>query len=232
MKKLLTLLVIFCSLVLISCEKEAGVGGTATIKGVLYLERYNVDYSQLIETIPAKDEKVYIQYGDTKSVSDDVDTSPEGYFEFTYLYEGDYTIYYYSEDSSDIYAPKKEVLFQVNLGKGEDKDLGDLTCFETLDFDDGKSTISGTIYVVDGLDSIVDPGYEVYLRPNNGQEAKRIRTLDDGTFYFVEILPGDYTVYVLSEEGNKSEVIETVSTQVTVTKDSVYYVEDLYHYRF
>ena len=42
------------------------------------------------------DEEVYLIYGDDASYSERNRTGPDGFFEFRYLREGDYTIYVYS----------------------------------------------------------------------------------------------------------------------------------------
>lgn len=212
--------------VLSSCEVKEGEGGSATIKGRLMLEQYNDDFSLLVRRLPAGDENVYIQYGNKTTVSDDVETSFDGYFEFNYLYEGDYTVFYYSMDSADQLAPEKEVILKVNLAKGEEKDLGELTYFETLDFDEGEASISGRVYeviynkyaIVE--DTILALEKEVYLRSDNHiYFDDRIRTQEDGAFYFENLLPGAYTVYVISEDTLRPNYNIPITKHISISEN-------------
>ena len=50
--------------------------------------------------LPAKDQEVYIVYGDNISPDDKIVTNYEGAFSFTGLRKGDYTIYTYSQDTA------------------------------------------------------------------------------------------------------------------------------------
>lgn len=220
MKTKFTVLLLLIAL-LSACNKEEGLGGKSTIKGYLMIEQYNDDYSVLVDSMPAMDEKVYIQYGNDKAVSDDVETSPDGYFEFPYLYEGDYTIFYYSEDSTDLFLPKKEVLVEVQLGNDETKDLGVLKTFETLKFDEGKAFISGVVYEIDKYnDTTQIAELPVYIRSKNHNfYDDRIRTQEDGSFYFNQLLPGEYVVYVFSED--RLENVVPVMNTVTIATNEL-----------
>lgn len=229
--------VLFILVALLSaCNQESGLGGKSTIKGYLVIEQYNDDYSVFVDSMPAKDEKVFIQYGTTQAVSDDVETSPDGYFEFEYLYEGDYTIFYYSKDSSDQYSDKKEVLVEVQLGKDETKDLGVLKIFEALDFDEGKAFISGTVFEVDKsypFDTIVITELPVYIRSvNHNLYDDRIRTQEDGSFYFNNLLPGKYYVYVFSEDNSKDQYAIMDSVTITSHEYKEYPLGDVFTYNY
>jgi len=87
-------------LLLISCEKGAGEGGMASIGGHVTIEDYNFDFTILRDTYPAQEYDVYIIYGDDDYFGDRIKTSYDGYFEFNYLREGDYTIFVYSKDKT------------------------------------------------------------------------------------------------------------------------------------
>jgi hypothetical protein len=85
------------------CQKEAGDGGLATIKGVINREYRTVlsnPSTALEEQLPAMDQEVYIVYGDNISPDDKVVTNYDGAFSFTGLRKGDYTIYTYSQDTA------------------------------------------------------------------------------------------------------------------------------------
>lgn len=81
------------------CKKE-GVGGDATIRGYVKAEKWNSTFTQYIGTYPARDVDVYIQYDDTFGYDDRTRTDYNGYFEFPFLYPGDYHLYTYSRDST------------------------------------------------------------------------------------------------------------------------------------
>ena len=100
MKNLLLILLAF-SCVLLSCKKEAGEGGKATIKGFVWLKEYNGNFNSLELEREAFDEYVYIQYGDDINYGDRIKTNYEGKFEFNYLRPGKYKVYVYSKDPND-----------------------------------------------------------------------------------------------------------------------------------
>ena len=107
MKKLL-LLTLMLNL-LLACQKEAGEGGTSTIKGkvITYeLNHFDVPGSnQSVDTLgyySQADEEVYIIYGDEDNLYDDsYETSFDGSFRFENLRKGKYTVFMYSECESD-----------------------------------------------------------------------------------------------------------------------------------
>ncbi len=98
------------ALSLLACEKEPGEGGMAKIGGKVIIEDYNFDFSILRDTYPAQDYDVYIIYGDDPYYGDKIKTSYDGYFEFDYLREGDYTIFVYSKDKTLDYNVTSKML--------------------------------------------------------------------------------------------------------------------------
>lgn len=92
--------IIACIVLLGSCEKEAGEGGSATITGKVFVRDYNSSFTTLNREYFAPDEDVYIIYGDDPSYGDRVRTSFDGSYMFKYLREGKYKIYVYSDDST------------------------------------------------------------------------------------------------------------------------------------
>jgi hypothetical protein len=82
-----------------SCEKPAGPGGKATIKGKVYSYDYDNTQRYLLSKGYAPGEKVYITYGNT-SVGKDVKTDADGSFEFMYLNKGHYKVFVNSLDTS------------------------------------------------------------------------------------------------------------------------------------
>ena len=130
MKKLLTLIII-SSLIITSCKKPAGEGGKATIKGKVFVQNYNGNFTQLNDEYYAQGERVYIIYGDETSVGDDVRTSYDGSYEFKYLRKGNYKIYAFSKDSTLSSLNKKvEVLKNVEIkSKKETVELPTIVIF-------------------------------------------------------------------------------------------------------
>lgn len=95
MKKILVLL-FAAGLFAVSCNKEAGEGGTSSITGSILVNDY--DGSGVFqEQYPGQDEDVYIIYGtEDQTYNDNFSTSHDGSFRFDYLTPGDYTIFAYS----------------------------------------------------------------------------------------------------------------------------------------
>lgn len=88
-------------MVVVSCKKEAGPGGTGSIKGSIIEEDWNSSFTTKLNTYAGADVDVYIIYGDDDNTFDDrVRTSYDGSYEFNYLQKGIYKIYAYSKDST------------------------------------------------------------------------------------------------------------------------------------
>jgi hypothetical protein len=98
------LLGVLCTLLLISCKKEEGVGGDASINGQVwsYAVRVNGAFTDTIADYPAEDTYVHIVYGDHTGFDKRIKTDYNGYFTFNYLYPGNYTLYVYSFDPLEI----------------------------------------------------------------------------------------------------------------------------------
>ncbi len=98
--KTVKLLMICLLLLALSCKKPEGEGGSASIKGTVWMQNWNSTYTFLESEYPATDEYVYIIYGDNTSYGDRIKTNYDGRFEFKYLREGTYKIYVYSKDKT------------------------------------------------------------------------------------------------------------------------------------
>jgi hypothetical protein len=98
--------VLLAGIMFYGCKPSEGPGGTSTIKGKVLLNDYSSDWLTYRETTPKADEKVHIIYGEGKTTpDDDVDTGPDGSYEFKYLQKGTYQIYVYSKDSTGANTP-------------------------------------------------------------------------------------------------------------------------------
>ena len=213
-----------------SCEKPIGYGGTSTISGKIITKYYNDDYSLLVNEEPAVDEDVFLIFGDNGIVGDKVVTSPEGFFEFTYLRPGTYQVYFMSEDSSSIDDGEEVMSFDIELSVGEDKNLGTMTELKTLDFDDGQAKISGVIKLINYKNTSLYPDlvikdisfaqeHEVYLiYGTHDYYDERIRTSYDGYFEFKNLIPGDYKIFTYSEDITGATEDIVVSKNHTITE--------------
>lgn len=213
-----------------SCSKMEGEGGTGSISGTIIEHFYNDDYSRLIYTEPAVDEKVYILYGEDQALGDRIRTGATGAFRFDFLYPGRYTVYYETQDSTAILDEEGVVLREVELDRGEEADLGELVKFTTLDFDDGAAVIRGVVKVIDYVDGsrwpnlvvdFISPAYEqeVYLTyGNHSFYDERIRTQHDGSFEFRHLIPGDYLVFLYSEDVTRVTDKVVLEYEVTITE--------------
>lgn len=85
------------SISVISCSKEPGPGGQASITGKLFVQNYSGNCTSLDAEFYGVDEDIYIIYGDDPSYSDNVNTGPGGVYWFPNLRKGKYTIYAISE---------------------------------------------------------------------------------------------------------------------------------------
>jgi len=86
------------ALLMSGCTKEPGEGGRALIRGTVLMQDINNNTGQPTgDPYPAQEYKVYIIYGDGDFYDDDVDTGPDGEYEFRWLRKGTYTIFAYSE---------------------------------------------------------------------------------------------------------------------------------------
>ena len=90
----------FLSVLSISCSKDPGVGGNASIHGKVYAKYYNKYFTLYLGEGYAADQEVYIIYGDEISYGDRTRTSYDGSYEFKYLRKGKYKVYTYSKDST------------------------------------------------------------------------------------------------------------------------------------
>jgi hypothetical protein len=223
-------IVVVVSLAVISCSKMEGEGGTGSISGTVMEYFYNDDFSKVIYSEPAVDEDVFILYGDDQAVGDRVRTGPNGIFRFDFLYPGNYTVYYQTEDFTAIPGEETEKLVEVSLERGEEADLGELVKLTTLDFDDGGAVIRGVVKVIDYVDAsrwpnlvvdYVDFAYEheVYLTyGNHTYYDERIRTGHDGAFEFRKLIPGDYLVFLYSEDVTRLTDKVVLEFEVTITE--------------
>jgi hypothetical protein len=195
-----------------ACENREGSGGTGSIKGNIMEHFYNDDYSDLILKQPAIDEEVFILYGRDWVAGDRTVTGITGEFRFNYLYPGIYFIYYRSQEIDAAEDNEWSAAYKVELGRGEDRDMGELVKLTTLDYDDGAAVISGVVKKIKYVDESRWPNlvveyvdyaheHEVYLTYGNHEfYDERVRTQDDGYFEFRGLIPGEYRIFLYSAD--------------------------------
>ena len=228
--KRLRILVLGASVVLAcsSCSKNEGTGGTASISGTIRNNYYNEDHSMLLLQKPAVDEEVFILYGEENVLGDRVFTGPEGTFRFNFLYPGSYYIYYKSDDPESVIDEVGEIVVRVDLDRGEDLDLGYLEKITLLKYDDGSSVIKGSVRVINYVNGstwpnlvIHDISYameqEVYLTYNHKDFYEdRVRTQHNGYFEFSKLIPGEYEVFLYSDDVTRQTDRVVLKFEVTV----------------
>jgi hypothetical protein len=114
-------IVLLLSLIIFSCNKVEGEGGTSSIMGTLTVEEYknNGDFKG---SYLGADEDVFIIYGkENTTFNDKVTTSYDGTYRIDNLVAGTYKLFSYSKDTaSTSLSGSKEVLVEVNISaKGE-----------------------------------------------------------------------------------------------------------------
>jgi len=211
-----------------SCQKDEGLGGTASIAGTITEQFYNDDYSLLIYEKPAVDEEVFIVYGSSEELGNRVRTNNLGQFRFKYLYPGNYQVYFISGDSTSTLDLDVEKLYDIELERGEDHELGRLEKLSLLDFDEGTAMIKGVVKVIDYVDLssypnlVVEKTYyateqEVYLTYNNHSfYDERIRTQTGGYFEFGRLIPGKYRVFLYSDDVTGESDKVTIEFEVDI----------------
>ena len=210
------------TLIMPSCNKGPGEGGTGTVQGFVKLVHHpDNDFTLTPDTMEAVKTDVFIIYGDETYYDDDVETGPDGMYRFEYLLPGNYTVFSYSILPSGEKVAVKET---VELQRGEVAEV------PTIYIHDGKaygtSIVKGQVMAAyyikeDGVWHYYDegPAYEhrVYIR-KAGDELyfDDVRTGVDGKFAFQKLQPGDYELFTVTEDAD--EYPSLLFQTVTVTE--------------
>ena len=108
-----------------SCTKIEGPGGAATITGKIRKEKVIAGQSYYYDAV---DEDVYLIYGSENTFyDDDIKTSFDGSFEFSYLEKGAYQFFVYSDCNSCLSGDTVFIQDVVINDKKEVVDLGTIT---------------------------------------------------------------------------------------------------------
>jgi hypothetical protein len=112
-------LLVLIGLIITSCTKEEGEGGSGSIKGFVYEYKINAFSLDTTARYAAADQDVFIIYGNDDTFYDDnIKTSYDGSFVFPYLQKGKYTVFVYEDcPTSDCPSGKKEILRTIEITK-------------------------------------------------------------------------------------------------------------------
>lgn len=101
LRAVLALILVLSGVVLSSCEKDAGEGGTSTIRGKVMVYDYDASFQACQDTYPAFQTDIFIIYGEDRSTFDDkFETSYDGTYEIKFLRQGKYKIFAYTKDTT------------------------------------------------------------------------------------------------------------------------------------
>ena len=212
---LMTLLAL--AMIMPSCNKGPGEGGTGTVQGYVKLVHHpDDDYTLTPDTMVAAKTDVFIIYGDEAYFGNDVETGADGMYRFEYLLPGNYTVFAYSTLPS---GEKVAVSEKVNLNRGA------VAQVSTLYIHDGKaygtSIVKGRVhaaYYHNG--SYRGEGWacehRVYIRRvGDDIPFDDTRVGPDGYFAFQKLLPGEYEVFTASDDIG-TEIPDFVFQGITV----------------
>lgn len=207
--KLILLLAIMPFMSFVSCNKEEGEGGKATITGKVYkivdggdISNSGDNYTFVRDTVLASDVDVFIIYGgDKDDVYDDkTKTSHNGKYEFEYLREGDYSLFAYNDNDSyemrSVHCDKKGTTEVEPIYILEGKNTG-------------KCGVVGSVEIQYSAELDMKPGVavRVYIRKDGQMSVSDTRTDDNGNYYFSRLEPkSKYIVWVEHEDKKNTAV--------------------------
>ncbi|MBR3699624.1 MAG: carboxypeptidase regulatory-like domain-containing protein [Bacteroidales bacterium] len=208
-----------------SCNNKEGEGGTGTIRGYVKLIHHpDDDYQLNVDTLNAAKTDVFIVYGNDEFYGDDIETDPDGLYQFEYLTPGDYTVFAYSTLAT---GEKVAVAQTVKLERGQVAEV------PTIYIHDGKaygtSVITGRVWAW-YFHNIEYRGegwayeHRVYLRKlGDSYHIDDVRVGLDGIFAFQKVLPGTYEVVTYTQDAQ--EVPSPLIDTVTVKADEILQME-------
>ena len=223
---LMTLLVL--ALIMPSCNKGPGEGGSGTVRGYVKLVHHpDDDYTLTPDTMVAAKTDVFIIYGDEAFFGNDVETGANGMYQFEYLRPGDYTVFAYSTLPS---GEKVAVSESVNLQRGA------VVSVPTLYIHDGKaygtSIVKGRVHATYYHNGSYRGEawaceHRVYIR-RVGEDIPfdDTRVGPDGYFAFQKLQPGEYEVFTSSDDIS-TEIPDFVFQTITVKEaGQIYEIEE------
>ncbi|NPD46859.1 MULTISPECIES: hypothetical protein [unclassified Lentimicrobium] len=210
MKKWWSLGLLAIIIVISSCTKKEGEGGTASISGTVNMKLVSDDFQTTYANFPALSQDVYIVYGDDDFYSDKTETHYDGTYHFGYLRKGNYRVYTYSDDSTGQSTSGKVVVERdVAIKKnGKKVTVEDMLVLDKVTNYEGSNSISGRLFAYDYnsemtilKDSFYVRNEYVYIaRKLDNYYFDRIRTYHDGSFVFQLLPQGEYEIFAYSRD--------------------------------
>lgn len=221
---------------ILSCKKNPGIGGKSSIQGTVYYKLTDHN-GKIISKELAKNERIYITYGDNGFYDDDIRTDFNGTYKFTYLRKGNYTISAY-EDCSNCESGLNQVSVTVELKNNKENIVADnIELTKYVDIQDGFATVKGKVitneYNLMGqlLGTYPSQDVRVYIRyDTDSVYFDDMRTDANGTYQFENLIIGNYTIYAYSDCincGITGKEIKSVNVVVS-EKDEIVTADDLY----
>lgn len=208
-----------------SCNNKEGEGGTGTIRGYVKLIHHpDDDYQLNVDTLNAAKTDVFIVYGNDEFYGDDIETDPDGLYQFEYLTPGDYTVFAYSTLAT---GEKVAVAQTVKLERGQVAEVPIIYIHDGKAY--GTSVITGRVwawYFHNNEYRGEGWAYEhrVYLRKlGDSYHIDDVRVGLDGIFAFQKVLPGTYEVITYTQDAQ--EVPSPLIDTVTVKADEILQME-------
>ncbi|MGZ3898922.1 MAG: hypothetical protein ACXVNM_14780 [Bacteroidia bacterium] len=124
------LVILLLSLLLNSCRKTPGQGGNATIKGSIWIKKYDPYFTILEYEYPGADMTVELTFGNNTSPDMTINSDANGNFEFIYLRTGKYKVTLYSKIFQNAQNPSGQIPVEttVNIEKRKGSyDIGTVT---------------------------------------------------------------------------------------------------------
>jgi hypothetical protein len=217
---LAALMILFLGVFGISCKKNPGEGGRATLKGKLLSGNFHSPDVPVTLEDGEPEERVYLVYGDRDDgFDDDKKTNHNGAFEFRFLRKGKYKLFAYSQDPNLPSSSSKTAVvreFEIKSGR-ENIEINDLIVYKAADRN-GTSTIRGKVWARNWNATFTQLKGEhyaadewVYIRfGNSSGYNKRVRTAFDGSFEFPELRKGGYTVFTYSKDQTQTSISGTI----------------------
>ena len=208
-----------------SCNNKEGEGGTGTIRGYVKLIHHpDDDYQLNVDTLNAAKTDVFIVYGNDEFYGDDIETDPDGLYQFEYLTPGNYTVFAYSTLAT---GEKVAVAQTVKLERGQVAEVPIIYIHDGKAY--GTSVITGRVwawYFHNNEYRGEGWAYEhrVYLRKlGDSYHIDDVRVGLEGIFAFQKVLPGTYEVITYTQDAQ--EVPSPLIDTVTVKADEILQME-------
>ena len=213
-------------MVIAACNKDEGEGGKSTITGRILLKQYDKNFSVLHDSFYVGDQDVFIIYGDSEIHNDDIATNYDGTYSFKYLRPGNYTLCVYSDDTVPGSQKEIPVIKEITIDKKEQRiEAEDIIIYEVLDYNDGNSSISGTVHEINYLynytqikDTAFAQDEDVFIvYDDDDYHFDDIETSHNGKFRFDNLIKGEYTIFVYSEDTTGASQDIPISINVKIT---------------